>query len=429
MTKRIILNVALNGIEVGKIKKGNSGQISFRYNEDWISNGFQISMSMPLQEDEYRGDEVSRYFDNLLPDNDEIKKKVATKFGAESTGPFDMLHVIGKDCVGALSFVKEGEKLGDNFELNYRELSESEIAQKLKGLSSVSPLGMEENDFRISIAGAQEKTALLNIDGKWCEPQGLTPTTHIFKTSIGALGIDINFKDSIDNEWVCLAIMKKMGLDVCEAHIEKFEDQRVLAVKRFDRRWKDFEGKKILLRIPQEDLCQAMGISPYRKYQTEGGPGIVQISKLLNASNNPNDKLNFFKAMLVFDLIFATDGHAKNFSIFHGPNGFKLTPFYDVMGGYFLHSREKMPYQKLKLAMKVGNSGHYDFKRISQRHYSETAKLCGISEEDYYKVANEVKVSLDALKFEENELDPLFNRKTLEYILDGMELRSKIIFI
>ncbi|MBC75164.1 MAG: hypothetical protein CME64_04045 [Halobacteriovoraceae bacterium] len=421
------LNIFLNTILVGKLTKASNGEISFRYDNDWIVNGFEISRSLPLQEQAYKGEVVSRYFDNLLPDNEEIKALVATKFGAESTRSFDLLTAIGRDCVGALSFLPEGFEHPVDFELNHSPIRDKEIGRRLKSLGSTSPLGMKEGDFRISIAGAQEKTALLKLNGTWKEPHGLTPTTHIIKTSIGALGVDINFEDSIDNEWASLFLMKKMGLPVCNASIGDFDGKRVLIVDRFDRKWREYKGQRILLRIPKEDMCQALSISPYRKYQSEGGPGIVDIANFLMASKEPEDRINFFKAIVVFDLLYATDGHGKNFSIFLEEDGFRMTPFYDVMSGYFLHKREKQQLGKLKLAMKVGNSGHYSFKRISKRHYKETAKECGISEKMFEEIISDLKLKFENLQIDESELDPLLNRETLEIILEGMQKRAKLI--
>lgn len=426
--KNKILRAYLNGISVGDLKKDTNGAISFKYSLEWLNDGFAISRSLPLQEGEYKGEIVSRYFDNLLPDNDEIRKKIATKFGAESIRPFDMLEVIGRDCVGALSFVVGSGEPRVPFELDYTALSDSDIAMRIKGLGSSGPLGMEDGDFRISIAGAQEKTALLKIDGKWHEPHGMTPTTHILKTSIGALGVDINFEDSIDNEWASLLVMKKFGLATCNATIEQFEDQRVLVVERFDRDWRQYKKKNVLVRLPQEDLCQSLGVSPYQKYQSEGGPGIEQIAKFLRSSKVENDHLNFFKSILVFDLLYATDGHAKNFSVFVEPDGVRLTPLYDVMGGYFLYKREKLPIQKLKLAMKVGYSGHYQFKRIGPRHYQETAKLCGISKTTFESILVDVQEAYQNLSFNKKELDSHLNQATLDILLEGMKKRAAVLF-
>ncbi|MAZ47971.1 MAG: hypothetical protein CME65_05370 [Halobacteriovoraceae bacterium] len=427
--KNKILDLYLNGLLVGKLNKQPSGLISFRYENNWLDEGMAISQSMPLQEDEYRGEIVARYFDNLLPDNEEIKKLVATKFGAESTKSFDLLSAIGMDCVGALSFLPEGQEPGDITKTDYSQLTPKEIAKTLRGLGRATPLGMsEDEDFRLSIAGAQEKTAFLSVNGKWCKPHGMTPTTHIFKTSIGALGDDTNFDDSVDNEWTSLKILEKFGLPVCEAKIGEFEDQRALIVKRFDRRWEKLKGKNFLLRVPQEDMCQALGISPYKKYQSDGGPGISDIAKLLRSSLNEVDRENFFKAILIFDLLYATDGHAKNFSLFIQKDGIRLTPFYDVMSAYFLHRREKRALQKFKLAMKVGESGHYDFKRINLKHYRETASQCGFSQDKFDQIYEDIKSSYSKLSFNKKELGAQINHETVSLILEGIEKRAKKLF-
>ncbi|MCT4642425.1 MAG: HipA domain-containing protein [Bacteriovoracaceae bacterium] len=421
-----ILDVYLNTLKVGELKKDTSGLTSFLYDDLWLSEGIAISNSMPLQEDEYKGEVVARYFDNLLPDNEQIKEIVATKFGAESKRPFDLLSVIGRDCVGALSFVRQGEDYQPDLSIKMDQLSDEQIAHKLRELGKSSPLGMSSNDFRLSIAGAQEKTALLQIDNKWYEPRGLTPTTHIIKTSIGALGEEISFDDSIDNEWASLYIMRKLGLETCETSISNFEDQRALIVKRFDRIWKENDGKKIILRRPQEDLCQAFGVSPYKKYQSDGGIGIKEISQFLNASDEREDKEKFFRAIIIFDLLYATDGHAKNFSVFLTRTSFKLTPFYDVMSSYFLYKREGRALQSLKLAMKVGDSGYYAFKRIRRRHYEQTAKQCGINSDRCNSIIDDVLTRFRELNITQSELDKNLNQDTLNIILEGMNKRARL---
>lgn len=426
--KNIDLGVYFGNALVGVLCKESSGLNTFRYTQEWINDGFAISHSLALIEDEYSGDKVAFYFENLLPDNDFIRKSIATKFGAKSTKAFDLLYAIGRDCVGALSFIPLDEKVIDPYVIEGKELSAKEIATRVKNLSGVSPLGMDDRDFRISIAGAQEKTALLRYKNKWLEPLGMTATTHIIKTSIGALGVDVNFEDSIDNEWASLYLMRKLGLKTCHSEILNFESTRVLAVERFDREFRTIDGTEYLLRLPQEDMCQAFGVSPYQKYQSDGGPGAIEIMKFLAASTDENDRLDFLKAMLVFDLLYATDGHAKNFSIFLTPTGFKLTPFYDVMSGYFLHAREKQALQKLKLAMKWGDSGHYNFKRIQKRHYIESAHKAGINKEIFEKVHEEMKEAFENLHINDKELDKNLNHETLNMILEGMKKRASVLF-
>ncbi|MBQ2262470.1 MAG: HipA domain-containing protein [Loktanella sp.] len=159
-----------------------------------------------------------------------------------------MLEKIGRDCVGALQFVA-GDIPADPEGLQGEPVSDAQIAALLKNLTS-APLGIEEDDFRISLAGAQEKTALLRKDGVWIRPLGMTPTTHILKTQLGVLPSGINLSDSVENEFLCMRFCRAMGMDVAEVEIVDFEDVRALSVTRFDRRWTRDER---LIRLPQED--------------------------------------------------------------------------------------------------------------------------------------------------------------------------------
>jgi serine/threonine-protein kinase HipA len=180
------------------------------------------------------------------------------------------------------------------------------------------------------VAGAQEKTALLWHKGKWLKPHGTTPTTHIFKPQIGALPNGIDLSNSVENEYYCLKLAAAFGLPVNHAEIKTFGKTKALVIERFDRLWTK-DGR--LLRVPQEDCCQALSVPPTRKYQSDGGPGMVKLLDLLKGSDTPaDDQAMLLKAQIFFWLIGATDGHAKNFSIFITPGGrYRLTPLYDVL--------------------------------------------------------------------------------------------------
>jgi serine/threonine-protein kinase HipA len=286
----------------------------------------------------------------LLPDSDPIRKRVAERVGAEGSDAYSLLTALGHDCVGALQFLPDGVDAGTAGSADGKAVSDDDIADIIKNLAS-APLGMgEDEEFRISIAGAQEKTALLRKDGRWLKPTGTAATTHILKPQIGTLPSGVDLSSSVENEYLCLKLLAALGVPTATAEIADFGDRRTLIVERFDRLWTK-DGR--LLRRPQEDTCQALSIPPTRKYQSDGGPGMRDILELLKGSDRPTEDIaTFLRANIVFWLIGATDGHAKNFSLFLGPGGrFSMTPLYDVLTAQPSLDANQIRRNKFKLAM------------------------------------------------------------------------------
>ncbi|MFZ4778397.1 MAG: HipA domain-containing protein, partial [Terrimicrobiaceae bacterium] len=295
--QHVPLRVLLNNLHVGHLLKEPGGAIEFRYAESWLSGeaATPVSLSLPLREDAFRGEPVVAVFENLLPDSDKLRTRVAEKVGAKGTDAYSLLSEIGRDCVGALQFLPEGDHSEyDTSRIEGEPVSDEEIEKVLKNLVQ-APLGLDRDDaFRISVAGAQEKTALLLHDGRWLKPHGTTPTTHILKTKIGTLQNGIDLSNSIENEFYCLKLLAAFGLAVNDAQIRTFGETKALVVKRFDRVWTE---SKRLLRRPQEDFCQALSFPPTRKYQSDRGPGMVDILTLLKGSDSPAvDQKAFLKA-------------------------------------------------------------------------------------------------------------------------------------
>ncbi len=378
------LNLWMNGELVGLWKQNSSHTNEFKYYDSWLEskNSRPISLSMPLAPESvrYSGQVVENFFDNLLPDNREIRKRIQSRFSTRSIEPFDLLSEIGRDCVGAIQLLPLGNFPQDINTIKGTHINEEEISSIIKTVSSTSFPGKNKNDhFRISVAGAQEKTALLFHSGKWYIPESSTPTTHILKLPLGnAMGADMSY--SIENEWLCGKIVKAFGVDCANSEIGIFKDQKVLVVERFDRSFSK-DGSWIL-RIPAEDMCQVTGRSPWEKYESDGGPGISDIMKILMGSKDSlKDRHTFFKANLLFWILAAPDGHGKNFSIFiENKGGFRLTPIYDVISAYpFLGKKAgQIAPEKLRMAMAVrGKNKHYDWKNIKTRHWLTTAKKCG----------------------------------------------------
>lgn len=211
-------------------------------------------------------------------------------------------------------------------------LADDAIARHLEMASGLRLPGFDTEDFRISLAGAQEKTAFLWHQETWQKPVGATPSTHIFKLPLGVIGGTTAFgAGSIENEWLCSRIVAAYGLPIAEARMARFGAMQALIVNRFDRRLS--RDGRWWMRLPTEDFCQVKGLPSEKKYEAEGGPGIDAVLQVLAGSSEPEqDRENFLKAQIVFWLLAAPDGHAKNFSIFLGPQGtFRLAPLYDVL--------------------------------------------------------------------------------------------------
>jgi serine/threonine-protein kinase HipA len=215
----------------------------------------------------------------------------------------------------------------------------------------------------------------------------MTATTHILKPQIGSAGPGFQFTESVENEWLCSKIIAAFDVPVAECSIESFEDFKVLVIQRFDREWL----KDRLIRIPQEDMCQALQIPSFKKYENEGGPGIPQIMRLFNESQNPIlDRKIFMKTQILFLILAAIDGHAKNFSIRWGPDGFKMTPSYDVISAHPLVQKKVIHSERLKMAMAVGQKRHYHLKKISKKHIFETAKICRFEQKETQQILDEI---------------------------------------
>lgn len=421
------LNVFLNNRYVGRLTKASSGAIEFAYDASWLDweNAIPISLSLPLRDGRYIGAPVFTVFDNLLPDFEPLRLRVAERVGAAGTDAYSLLSAIGRDCVGALQFLPDGEALVPGDEITGSPVTQDDIAAILANLAR-APLGLDadiDRDFRISIAGAQEKTALLFRDGQWLRPHGTTPTTHILKPPIGRLPNGIDLSNSVENEFYCMKLMAAFGIPTARCEIQTFGDTKTLVVERFDRRWTR-DGR--LLRLPQEDFCQALGIPPAQKYQNQGGAGIAAIMELLKGSDDPDaDRLTFFKSQLVFWFIGATDGHAKNFSIAIGPQGrFRLTPLYDVLTVQPTFDQRHIGHNAFKLSMSVGNNRKYRVLDIHGRHFMETAIECGLNRAEAMQAIDEIRGRC-ATVFDDLALPSDFSGEIAESVTRAAQSRAE----
>ena len=386
MPQSSTLVIWMNGMHVGTWTQ-TRGTHALEYDPAWVESpaGRALSLSLPFTpaNTAHRGAVVANFFDNLLPDSDAIRSRIRSKFATPSTEAFDLLTAIGRDCVGAVQLLPEGqEPLGfDRVEAEPLTVAgvEQAIAAALSGARS---LGQQEAaDFRVSLAGAQEKTALLFHRGKWSRPLGATPTTHILKLPLGFVGhLQMDMRDSVENEWLCSRLMQAFGLGTASCEILEFGNRKVLAVERFDR---ESQPGGWIARLPQEDFCQALGLPSTKRYEADGGPGMRDILRVLDSSARAvEDKRAFARAQIVFWVLAAVDGHAKNFSIFHERGGsYRLTPFYDVLSAWPIIGRGpgKLDSHKAKLAMAVrSKNAHWKLNEIRVRHWDAVTRAAGL---------------------------------------------------
>jgi serine/threonine-protein kinase HipA len=395
------LAVWMNGERVGSWTTGRTGKPVFRYARDWTDspNARAISLSLPITADrEIRGPVIDHYFDNLLPDNANIRRRIRDRFQLRSQEAFDLLEAVGRDCVGAVQILPPDEPPTGWDRIEATPLSTAEVARILSNVAAPAPVGGREGryeEFRISIAGAQEKIALLKMGHTWHRPNGATPTTHILKLPLGIVGnFRGDFPNSVENEWLCAQLLQHWGLPVAKTEMAAFDHQQALVVERFDRQWVGVDAKRAnargfkppgsawIARLPQEDFCQATGRPPTQRYECDGGASMNEILQLLRASAHAEaDSTHFLLAQLAFWLLAATDGHSKNFSIHLEAGGaFTMTPLYDVLSAWPMIGRgaRQLAYQDAKLAMAVvSRNRHYRLQEIQTRHWHALAMTTG----------------------------------------------------
>ena len=371
------LVVLLEGREAGRVFR-TGDRLKFVYEENWrlAADTYPLSLSLPLAARTHGHREINSFIWGLLPDNDRVLERWAREFHVSARNGFALIGMVGEDCAGAVQFVRP-ERLSEVERGGAVEwIDEAEIARRLRLVLEDAGTGRTAGDNgQFSLAGAQPKTALLRVDGRWGIPSGRIPTTHILKPP------SRNLPGHAENEHLCLRLGALLGLNTVHSEVIHFEDQPSICVTRYDRYILDSTSDPPeVVRLHQEDMCQAMAVHPERKYQNEGGPAGIDILRLILDSVrdrrqrlDPNgaieDSWAFVEALIFNWLVGGTDAHAKNYSFLLGAGGLvRLAPFYDIASAYGL---EHIAPQRMKLAMKVGR--HYRIENIVLRHWHEWA--------------------------------------------------------
>ena len=358
------LDVYLHNKLVGYLTQDDDGQMLFQYAPSWLeaSEAVPLSQSLPLRKNIFTRKECRGFFAGILPEENK-RDIIARNLGISARNDYAMLERIGGECAGAVTFVPAGEFFQDRQD-TYRRLGEKELTKILRELPR-RPLMAGEEGVRLSLAGAQDKIAVHVSGNDISVPLKGAPSTHILKPAIE------RFEGVVFNEAVCMNLAGKVGLPTARVVIGQVEGIDYLLVERYDR-VRDSEGNT--RRVHQEDFCQALGVVPERKYQSEGGPPLKQCFHLLrNASAAPViDLQRLLDAVIFHALIGNHDAHAKNFSLLYGGEGaVRLAPLYDVASTVYY------PELSQHLAMKIGGESASD--RLFPQHFEKLAEEAGLA--------------------------------------------------
>ncbi|MEO1193604.1 MAG: type II toxin-antitoxin system HipA family toxin [Pseudomonadota bacterium] len=389
----------LDDREVGRVVRAR-GRLTFTYADSWLRTpgAYPLSLSMPLAAGKQGHSAIEPFLWGLLPDNALVLRRWAQMFHVSPQNLFGLVAAVGEDCAGAVQFMTP-----ERFDALQREeaprvswLSEEEVAARLRVLRQDGSAGRTTADLgQFSLAGAQPKTALLFDGQRWGIPAGRTPTTHILKPTTA------EFDGHAENEHICMALARSLGLPTATTQVLTFEEVTAIAVERYDRVdtrqlaasaaartaaaadaaaaqdaavMAQFSRKTPFYRVHQEDLCQALGLHPSKKYQNEGGPSPQAIVSLLRstiAGQAAQADVTTFIRFLAFNwIVGGTDAHSKNVSLLLGSDGVvRLAPFYDIAS---IYAYPHIDPRKAKLAMKIGDT--YRIDDVSWRKWAALAK-------------------------------------------------------
>ena len=353
------LQVILYSQVIGTLTQSDGGQHSFRYADPNART--PLSLSMPPRSDPYPHRVVEPFLEGLLPERESVRTALGERFGVSGRNPFALLEHVGLDCAGAVQFCRD-ESVPDALAgAGTLEPVVPSVAERLRALRA-NPAGWVIEREHWSLAGAQAKFALRQ-EGGWWSATGAEPTSHIFKP-----GVD-DLRDHALNEHICLAAARAVGLRAAHSEYQVWDDQPAIVITRYDRA-PDASG---LGRIHQEDLCQARGVYPRDKYESDGGPRAVDVIATLRRFGPPSareDNVSRFVDGLLFNyLIGAHDAHAKNYSVLLAGDDVRLAPLYDVASG-LAYERRHLPGLGAA-AMAIG--GGRAFGSVGRRHLEQFA--------------------------------------------------------
>lgn len=364
-------SVRLYGLPVGILDVAKDGRLSFQY-EGTPDVNHPLSLGMPYTTTRYEHEQAGPFFDGLLPDNTNVRKKLASHFQLDVSDDYGLLFELGADCPGAITIhplaaeVIPESKVIPEFQI----MTDAKLAQHIRELPQ-KPLFVDvDGEIRLSLAGVHNKAALVLVKNQLALPKGRTPTTHIVKVDIDGL------PDSVKVEHFCLQIANELGIDAVKSDVKQVEDITFLLINRYDRTIGEIDGTRYVRRLHQEDFCQALGRFPREKYEKDGGPGWKECFDLMRRTTDPVTSITELLKRAIFQFLIGNpDAHAKNYSLVYKGDQIHLSRLYDVNNAAAF--REHYKEQRPRLAMFVG--GERDPSILTAENWTKFAKEIGVT--------------------------------------------------
>lgn len=417
MTQTLVVLMA--GHLMGRVELNSKQRLRLIYDDVWrdARGAYPLSLSMPLAASVHEHAVVESFLWGLLPDNEFVLSRWAQRFQVSPRNVFALLSHVGEDCAGAAQFIRP-ERLDDVMTAKGGAvdwLDEKNIGERLRDLrSDHSAWRLPSDTGQFSLPGAQPKTALLLEGGRWGVPSGRIPTTHILKPPTGP------FDGHAENELFCLMLAQELGLPAANATVQRFEGEVAIVIERYDR----IRTEQGLVRVHQEDMCQALGILPTRKYENEGGPGVRKIVELLrDVSVAREEDVRTFLGAIAFNwLVTGTDAHAKNYALLISGGATRLAPLYDLASAL---PYARLDVNKLKLAMKLG--GEYQLRMIGIRNWNKLASEIHQNETAVLDPVRNIAGRMEdaARTVQRNLTASGLTHPLVERMADGITLRTK----
>ena len=390
------LNVWFEDQLVGHLWRNATSAIGFRYASEWITeSGFAISQTLSITNEEYSPEDAfaHRFFANLLPEGG-VRDHIVRDLKIPNTD-FELLRAIGGECAGALSILPVERTPSTNNK--YRALDEVELEQLITRRGQIYTALPPEHRPRLSLAGAQDKCPVLLKDGHYFLPEREAPSSHILKFEVS------DYRHLPAYETFTTLLAKQIGLPVVNIELHQLHKISFAQIERYDRIWESAQ----LVRLHQEDFCQALGYGFDKKYQEHGGPSFANCYQLVqDVSTDPViDTQNLLRWQIFNYLAGNSDGHAKNLSLLYFKNGeIRLAPYYDLICTRAIKRIDE------HLAFDIG--GQRDPGHVTDKHWQALAEQCDVSARFLKSLLNEsTNLLLDNLETTKN----LFEKQYGEY--------------